>query len=188
MGTQELRFNNIKNQTDSFYSSPCALDNFDHDTETTPNTNNKIPFSVSDDQAAKDGFFNMMKAFFTKDTEQQAPLTPITPDKPKDDTAMNEDQFKKFMAGQSAQTDAFNALAASLNKNESPEEEQGGDDAGSDESVTPKQFNTLSDSVTGLVEGQKTLSDQFAKLLEEKPGTQVPQGDGSHEDKEQELV
>lgn len=160
LGTQELRFSKIKNDSDSFFTEPAPFD-----FEDTHHA------SGTDAEPAMDGFFNRLRAFFK--SEQFNQTTPH-----QDDNDMKPEQLDKLLAALDAQTEAFNQLAAKLQ----PESETDSDEGASDQEHDTEAFASLKTELTTLASSVSELKDQFAQLLEDKPGTSVPAGQGAVDD------
>lgn len=93
-----------------------------------------------------------------------------------EDDAMNEEQFKQFMAAMSAQTAAFTELKDKLTAAPAAPAQKA--DEGEAKTVSAEEFNSLKESFAALTNQHTELEKQFKEALNAKPGTQADEGDG----------
>lgn len=92
-----------------------------------------------------------------------------------EDDAMNEEQFKQFMAAQQAQTAAFTTLTEALTKKPEPAE-----DEEAEVSVTVEQFTQITASLEDMTQKFTDLETKFAEMIKTPvPGTTADNGQGS---------
>lgn len=96
---------------------------------------------------------------------------------PKDDDAMNAEQFAKFEEGQQALISAVNGLSEKFTAQPQTPEATG-EEASAPDTITAEQFASLKEGQDALTESLKELSDKFSKLEEPTPGSVVPPNEG----------
>jgi len=179
LGTQQLHFSKQHPGHVRFSQSiPFALD-ASHEATDSTSTDGTAKDGTPTDETPRTLFSKLAATFGWRVTDE-----PETPNE--DDEAMDAKQFNQLLQAQQQTNTLLGQLGEALGQFSQQNGQAAGTESGTEQTAakpaedgTTDQFSQLADQVAETNNGIQTLTEQFSKLLEEKPGTPTGANDGA---------